>query len=128
MLESSRQKTSLFTKRGHTSLVVVREHLVSKNSVSDLWRILKVHLEKPRLQMALLGLIVREHIKQEGRCLLDHALCLEDVYCSVNIDQTGVFTSNAGSKLGSLLRVCPIPNVSSGPVIRCPSETYRVTC
>ena len=105
VLKSPGQKAGVLAELGNSGPVVVREHLVSKDGVCNLGRVHQVHLEQPRLEVALLGLVVREDVEQECSRLLDHALRLEDVHGALNINQADVLLCNSGGKFGALLRV-----------------------
>jgi hypothetical protein len=57
----------------------VAEHVVTKDGIGDLRSMNQVHLQKSGLEMALLGLVVLESVKQERGCGLDHILRHEDI-------------------------------------------------
>ena len=59
------QQSGLLAKVGNPWAIVVREHFVTKDGVSDLWGVHEVHLEETRLQMTLLRLVLLESIEQE---------------------------------------------------------------
>ncbi|GKT40436.1 uncharacterized protein ColSpa_00617 [Colletotrichum spaethianum] len=99
-------QASLFTESRNASLVEVGEHVVSKNGIGNLGRIHQVHLEETSLKVTLVRSVVLERIQEEGSCLLDHALGLENVDDSLNVNQrTALVVGQSRSELRSLLRV-----------------------
>mmetsp|Transcript_8175 Transcript_8175/g.16155 ORF Transcript_8175/g.16155 Transcript_8175/m.16155 type:complete len:272 (+) Transcript_8175:3019-3834(+) len=79
VLERALHKPGLLAEHGDTRLVVVREHLVCHNSVSNLRRRDQVHLEQARLQRPFLLLVALERVEQKGGGLLQAVVLHEDV-------------------------------------------------
>jgi hypothetical protein len=65
----------------------MREHVVAKNSVSNLGGINQVHLQETSLQMTLLWSILLKSIQQESSSRLNHALRLENIDHAIDVDQ-----------------------------------------
>jgi len=74
MLQRPSHQPSILTQLSNARPVVVMEHLVAQYGVRNLRRVHQVHLEQSGLQVALLRQVALQHIEQEGRSLLDHAL------------------------------------------------------
>lgn len=72
-------KTSLFSEVGNSRPIVMREHLVTQNRISDLRSIDQVHLQQPSLKSSLLRLVILERIEEEGSSLLNHVLRHENI-------------------------------------------------
>ncbi|GJC99267.1 hypothetical protein ColKHC_08093 [Colletotrichum higginsianum] len=105
-LQGLLRQASLFTQGRDASLVEVGEHVVSKNSISDLGSVHQVHLQETSLKVALVGSVVLEGVQKEGSCLLDHALGLENVNDPLDVDQrTTLVVSQGCGKLSALFRV-----------------------
>mmetsp|Transcript_6965 Transcript_6965/g.21992 ORF Transcript_6965/g.21992 Transcript_6965/m.21992 type:complete len:406 (+) Transcript_6965:2970-4187(+) len=87
VLERALRQPRLLAEHGNPLLFKVREHVVREDRVGDA-RLAghQVHLEKARLQRALLGLVVLERLEQEGRGLLQAVVLHEDVRHRVEVD------------------------------------------
>ena len=59
------EKAGLLAQVRDARAVVMREHLVAKNSVRNLRRVQQVHLEQPRLQVTLLRLVLLQSVEEE---------------------------------------------------------------
>lgn len=100
------EQSCLLAEVGDASLVVVRKHVVAKNSVRDLGRVHEVHLEQARLHRALFRTVVLERVQEERRRGLDHVLAHEDVDNALHVDKRARFVVHElHGELGALLRV-----------------------
>lgn len=106
VLQGSLIETGLLTQLCDSRSIVMREHVVTKDSVGDLRSINKIHLKEASLQVALLRLVVLESIEKERGGRLDLALGLEDVDNTFNINQrTSLMVCQLSSKLGGLFGI-----------------------
>jgi hypothetical protein len=79
-------ETSLFSEIRDPRPVVMRKHLITQNSISDLRSIDQVHLQQPSLKSSLFRLVILERIEEEGSSLLNHVLRHENIDDSLQID------------------------------------------
>lgn len=75
----SLQKPGTFAQISDARPVVVREHLVPKNSVRNLRRMHQVHLKEFCLKVTLFRLVLFKRVEQERCGRLDHVLGHENV-------------------------------------------------
>lgn len=75
----SLHQTSPFAEIGDSWPIVMSEHLVTKDRISDLRGIQQVHFEQTGLEVRLFGLVLLQCIEQECCRGLDHVLRHEDV-------------------------------------------------
>lgn len=68
------QEASLFTKVGDTRAIVMREHLVTEDRISDLRRMQQVHFQQACLEVSLFWLVVLQSVEEERRRRLYHIL------------------------------------------------------
>merc|ERR1712106_335899 len=62
VLQGSLKKSRLFTETGDVSSVIMREHLIAHDGISDLRSSHEVHLQEPRLKRPLTGSVVFKSI------------------------------------------------------------------
>ena len=83
----------------------MREHLVSKNSIRDLWGIQEIHLKQSSLLSTLVRSVILQGIEKESSRLLNHVLSKEHIDDTIDIDKTAtLFIGKLVGKLCSLLR------------------------
>lgn len=56
------EKTSLFAKLSNSLAVIMSEHLIAENSLSNLRSIHEIDLQKPSLKSTFFGLVILEYI------------------------------------------------------------------
>ena len=74
------QQSSLLAQVGNSGSVVVREHFITKDGISNLRRVNQVHLQESGLEVTLLRFILLERIQEEGRRGLNHVLGHENIH------------------------------------------------
>ncbi len=108
MFQGALKKTSLLAQLCNTGSIIVGEHIIAKNGVSNLRCINQVHLKETSLQMALLRSVVLQSIQQESCRRLNHALRLEYIYHAIDVNQrTALIVCELGCEFGTLLGIDP---------------------
>jgi hypothetical protein len=99
-------ESSFLAEGGDPSTIVVREHLVSKNGISDLGSIQEIHLKQSSLLSTLIRSVVFQGIKEECSGWLNHILRKEDIDNTIDIHETATFfIGELICKLRSFLRI-----------------------
>jgi hypothetical protein len=84
-------KPCFLAELSDSSTIVMRKHFVSKNGISDLGCIDKIHLKQTRLLSALIRSIVLERIKEESSRWLNHVLRKKYINDTIDIHETAAF-------------------------------------
>ncbi len=105
VLKGTLKKAGFFTELGNSSTVVVSEHLITKDGVSNLRSGHEVHFQQTGLQVTLRRAIVLQCIEKERSALLHKTLFHEDVNNLLQVNKGLLVLNEHLSELEALIRV-----------------------